>query len=241
MAKDKSPKLRKAKKSTFAFPLNKFPKQFPYDLGKDLIYLLASRGKPILEGGDWENIFANCIGAQWKPSNVGLDDVVMGNTAWGAKTVKAPKPSSQDKVRLISGRNSPTFSFGKKIDTKANPTTIGNNVLDIYNQRVADVQKKFNNLRTGVLIKSNDLLEVKVFEFKTIQYKKDLFKWRWNDRKNLEGFEKLSGEHRFTWQRHGMQFTIIETVPKKCLVIKIKKPNTLDKENALKELGFDKT
>jgi len=172
MAKDKSPKLRKAKKSTFAFPLNKFPKQFPYDLGKDLIYLLASRGKPILEGGDWENIFANCIGAQWKPSNVGLDDVVMGNTAWGAKTVKAPKPSSQDKVRLISGRNSPTFSFGKKIDTKANPTTIGNNVLDIYNQRVADVQKKFNNLRTGVLIKSNDLLEVKVFEFKTIQYKR---------------------------------------------------------------------
>ena len=241
MAKSKSPKLRKVKKSSLAFPLNKFPQQFPYELGKELIYLLATRGKPILEGGDWEHIFANCIGAQWKPSNVGLDDVVMGNTAWGAKTVKATNPSSQDKIRLISGRNSPTFSFGKKIDAGAHALAIGNNVLDIYNKRVADAQKKFKNLRTVVLIKSKDLLEVKVFEFKTVNYKKNLFKWAWNKRKNLEGFEKKTGEHRFTWQPHGSQFTIIEDVPPKCLVIKIKKPNTLDKKKALSDLGVDKS
>jgi hypothetical protein len=58
---------------------------------------LASKGKPELEGSEWESIFATCIGADWKPSNVGLDDVVMGNTAWGAKTVKATKPSTQKK------------------------------------------------------------------------------------------------------------------------------------------------
>jgi len=57
-----------------AFPLKDFPKEFPFLLGKELIYLLASKGKPELEGSEWENMFANCIGAAWKPSNVGLDD-----------------------------------------------------------------------------------------------------------------------------------------------------------------------
>lgn len=77
-----------------------------------MVYLLASKGKPILEGPEWESIFATCIGADWKPSNVGLDDVILGNIAWGAKTVKARNPAEQSKVRLISGRNSPVYSYG---------------------------------------------------------------------------------------------------------------------------------
>jgi hypothetical protein len=51
---------------------------------------LATKGRPSLEGEEWEKIFASSIGAEWKPSNIGLDDVVLGNTAWGAKTVKNP-------------------------------------------------------------------------------------------------------------------------------------------------------
>lgn len=79
---NRNPKLRTVNKSIPPFPLNQFPKDFPYILGKELVYLLASKGKPELEGSEWENIFATCIGAQWKPSNVGLDDVILGNTAW---------------------------------------------------------------------------------------------------------------------------------------------------------------
>lgn len=210
-----SPKLRTVNKSVAAFPLNEFPKDFPFLLGKELIYLLASKGKPELEGSDWESIFASCIGADWKPSNVGLDDVVMGNTAWGAKTVKATKPSSQKKVRLISGRNSPIYSFGERIDTKANPNTIGSLILDIWNERVSAVREKFKHLRTVVLVKSGDLSEVVVFEFETIRYDNELFTWEWNKNKNLVGREKKTGEHRFTWQPHGSQFTIIEDVPEK--------------------------
>jgi hypothetical protein len=100
MENNKSPKLRTVHKSVSAFPLNEFPKEFPFLLGKELIYLLASKGKSELEGSEWENIFANCIGADWKPSNVGLDDVVKGNTAWGAKTVKATRPSTQKKSKV---------------------------------------------------------------------------------------------------------------------------------------------
>jgi hypothetical protein len=237
----KSPKLRTVNKSIAAFPLNEFSKDFPFILGKELVYLLASKGKPILEGPEWEAIFANCIGADWKPSNVGLDDVILGNTAWGAKTVKATSPSKQKKVRLISGRNSPVYSYGDKIDTNADPDLVGKSILDIWNGRVTAVREKFENLRTVVLIKSSDLTEVVVFEFDTIRYDPELFSWKWNKNANLEGFEKFSNEHRFTWQPHGSQFTIIENVPLKGLVIRIKQPKTLDKEKILSALGFDKS
>jgi hypothetical protein len=237
----KTPKLRTVSKSLPPFPLNEFSKDFPFILGKELVYLLASKGKPILEGPEWEAIFANCIGAEWKPSNVGLDDVILGNTAWGAKTVKAVIPSKQKKVRLISGRNSPVYSYGDKIDTAADPNLVGKSILDIWNKRVSAVREKFENLRTVVLIKSNDLTEVVVFEFDTIRYDPELFVWKWNKNANLEGIEKSTEEHRFTWQPHGSQFTIIENVPAKGLVIKIKQPKALNKEKILTALGFDKS
>ncbi len=237
----KSPKLRTVDKSLPPFPLNHFSKEFPFTLGKEIIYLLASKGKAILEGPEWEAIFATCIGAEWKPSNVGLDDVILGNTAWGAKTVKAKNPSKQKKVRLISGRNSPVYSYGDTIDTHADPNLVGKSILEIWNERVSAIREKFQNLRTVVLVKSDDLNEVVVFEFDTIRYDPELFVWEWNANGNLRGIEKSTTEHRFTWQPHGSQFTIIEEVPEKSLVIRIKQPETLDKEKILEALGFDKS
>lgn len=241
MEKNRSPKLRTVIKSVPAFPLNEFPTEFPFLLGKELIYLLASKGKPELEGSEWENIFANCIGAEWKPSNVGLDDVVLGNTAWGAKTIKASNPLTQKKVRLISGRNSPNYSFGERSDKEAEPELIGKLVLEIWNERVSAIREKYKHLRTIVLVKSIDLSEVVVFEFETVRYDYELYNWEWNKNNNLEGIHKRSGEHCFTWQPHGSQFTIIEDVPAKSLVIKIKQPPQLDKQQVLTALGFDKS
>lgn len=237
----KTPKLRTVNKSIPAYPLNDFPSDFPFLLGREIVYLLAFKGKGALEGSEWEEIFASCIGAEWKPSNVGLDDVILGNTAWGAKTVKATKPSTQKKVRLISGRNSPVYSFGDRIDTNANPTLVGDSVLNIWNERVSSIREKFKHLRTVVLIKSNDLSEVVVFEFETIRYDLELFRWEWNKNNNLVGYEKSSNEHKFTWQPHGSQFTIHENVPAKSLTLQVKTPPTLDKEQVLKSLNFDKS
>lgn len=235
----KRPKLRTVEKAQQLFPLNEFPKDFPFILGKEIVYLLASKGKPMLEGKDWESIFATCIGAEWKPSNVGLDDVILGNTAWGAKTVKATNPATAKKVRLISGRNSPVYSFGETIDIHADPKAVGVSVLEIWNERVSAIREKFQNLRTVVLVKSNDLTEVVVFEFDTIRYDPELYMWEWNKNGNLIGIEKSTSEHRFTWQPHGSQFTIIEVIPEKSPIIKIKQPEILDKEEILKALGFD--
>jgi len=234
----RTPKLRTVNKSLPPYKLNDFPDDFPYSLGKEIVYLLATKGKATLEGSEWEEIFAISIGAEWKPSNVGLDDVVLGNTAWGAKTVKATNPSKQQKVRLISGRNSPTYSFGEKIDTTTNADLIGGLVLDIWNERVSSIREKFKNLRTIVLVKSDDLTELAVFEFDTIRYDNELFYWKWNERLNLEGYEKATNEHKFTWQPHGSQFTIIEEVPNERLVIRIKQPKILDKDEVMNAIGF---
>ena len=237
----KRPKLRTVDKSEPPYALNSFPPDFAYILGKELIYLLASKGKPVLEGTEWESVFATCIGADWKPSNVGLDDVILGNTAWGAKTVKAAKPAEVTKVRLISGRNSPVYSYGDIIDTGADPNDVGKSILHIWNERVSAVREKFQNLRTVVLVKSNDLTEVVVFEFDTIRYDPELYFWDWNKNGNLVGSHKQFKQHTFTWQPHGSQFTIIENVPPQSLLIKLKQPETLNKEKVLEALGFDKT
>lgn len=90
-----------------------------------------------------------------------------------------------------------------------------------------------------MLIKSDDLLELAVFEFDTVMFSDVQFEWRWNKRNNLEGYKKRTGEHKFTWQPHGSQFTIIETVPDNRLAIRIKQPPYLNKEEVLKALNFD--
>jgi hypothetical protein len=243
MAKRKSPRLRTVNKSVSAYPLNKFNSDFPYILGQEIVYLLASKGRADLQGNEWEQIFALCVGAEWKPSNVGLDDVVMGNTAWGAKTVKSGIKDFKElkQVRLISGRNSPVYSYGGTIDTSADPNEIGEQVLEIWNERVSAIREKYKHLRTVVLVKSNNLSQVAVFEFDTIRYDPQLFNFEWNKRGNLEGFVKATQDKQFVWQPHGSQFTIIEKVPKETLILKIKQPEILDKEKILETIGFDKS
>ncbi|MDR1226684.1 MAG: hypothetical protein LBK47_07280 [Prevotellaceae bacterium] len=241
MEQDKSPKLRTVNKSVPAFLLNEFSKKFPVLLGRELIYILVSKGEPEIDGTDWEQIFARSIGAEWQPSNVGLDDIVLGNTAWGAKSVKVPKPANMKTVRLISGRNSPVYSFGDSIDTSSNPNELGKHVLDIWNERVSSVREKYKHVRTVVLIRSYDLSEVVVFEFDTVRYDMELYKWEWNKNHNLIGNDKRTGEHKFTWQPHGSQFTIIEKFPVKSLLIRIKQPQPLDREQILSALGVDET
>ena len=146
----KRPKLRTVEKYTPLYPQNKLPRDFAIGLGKEVIYLLSTRGTPRLEGSDWEEVFARLIKAEWKPSNVGLDDVVYEQMAWGAKTVKNRRPSTVSKVRLISGRNSPVYSFGDREVSECDPEELGEKVLAIWNERVAAIRKLYKHLRTVV-------------------------------------------------------------------------------------------
>lgn len=234
----KRPRLRTVIKVKPPYSLNEFPKEFGFNVGKEIIYLLATKRVQSLEGQEWEQIFAKCINADWKPSNVGLDDVILKNCAWGAKTIYSTNPEKQSTVRLISGRNSPAYSFGDSKITDVPPHPLGEKILEIWNERVSAVREKHKHLRTVVLMKSRNFETFTVFEFESIRYDNDKFDWKWNKRGNLEGFDKTNDFHIFTWQPHGSQFTIIEEVPKKKLIIKIKKPFLIDSDNFLDAIGF---
>lgn len=231
--------MRTVEKVNPPYPLNKFPKGFGYNLGKEIIYILATKAYPTIEGKEWEEIFANCINADWSPSNVGLDDITLGNCAWGAKTVKARTPAETESVRLISGRNSPIYSYGETNIADADPKLLGKQILEIWNERVSAIREKFMHARNVVLIKSETLDEVAVFEFETIRYDPELFYWDWNRNKNLEGYDEAH-RHRFTWQPHGSQFTIIEDVPYERLIVRINAPGAIEKETFLRGIGFNK-
>lgn len=234
------PKLRTVNKAVAPFEVNKFPAKFVDTLAREIVYMMATKQSMSLEGNEWEQIFAECVGAQWKPSNVGLDDVVLDNCCWGAKTVfGTTKIAQQETVRLISGRNSPTFSYGIDKIASENPDTIGKLVLEIWNERVSAVRQMFKFVRTVVLVKSKDYREYLVFEFDTVRYDPELYYFKWNKRNNLEGYDKATNGHRFTWQPSGSQFTIIEKVPETRLHISIKQPEQLNKDAVLKTLNFD--
>lgn len=237
MKQKKQPKLRTVERIKPPYSLNSFPGKFAIEFGKETIFLLATKSSPSLKGEEWEQIFAKCINADWTPSNVGLEDITLGNCAWSAKSIKSTNPETQKKIRLISGRNSPIYSFGESNILNAKPDDLGEKVLSIWNERVSAVRTKHKHLRTVVLMKGKDFDKFGIFEFDTIRYEPELFEWKWNINKNLVGFDKYN-KHQFTWQPHGSQFTIIENVPEDTLIIKIRKSALLNKDTVLKGLGF---
>ena len=85
------------------------------------------------------------------------------------------------------------------------------------------------------------MTQIAVFEFETIRYDPELYEFEWNRNGNLEGCRKGTKDKRFVWQPHGSQFTIVEEVREKTLVLKLKKPEPLDRDNVLKVIGFDKS
>lgn len=236
----KTPKLRTVNKSTPPFALNNFPATLPYQVGEQLIYILATRGATDIEGKEWEQIFATAIGANWKPSNVALDDVVLGNTAWSAKSVRDKKPSKVKSIRIISGRNDLINSFDYSVQPGLLPDEHGEMVLKIYNQRIINIREQYGSLRTVILVRSPDLLENVIYEFDTIMYMPELFYWKWN-KKNLYGYRKSDDKQKFTWQSGGQQFTIFEDVPQERLIINLQKPDILPRDFILDKIGFNKS
>lgn len=237
------PKLRTVNKVAPPYEINKFPQPFVQAFGEELAYMLATKTPMSIEGTEWEGVFARCIGAEWKPSNVGLDDVVLGNCCWSAKTVFGSKNlASQGEVRLISGRCSPVYSYDSDgVSPSSDPAVIGELVLGIWNERVSSIRAIYKFARTVVLVKSRAFDEYLVFETDTIRYDPEMHVFSWNARGNLEGHDKRTGRHAFTWQPHGSQLTIIESIPRDRMHIRIRVPEQLKREQVLGAIGFDES
>ena len=205
------------------------------------MYLVGTRPSPKIAGEDWERFFSFAIGANWQPSNVGLDDISLEDAAWGAKSVQSKRPHAVRRLRLVSGRNSPDYSYGFRPE---DATTLGSLVLGIWNERVSEVRNRFRHVRTAVLIKGPNLRELTIYEKETLPYEPDRFEWSWNRNRNLEGRDIVTGIHRFTWQRSGSQFTIVDEVPSNAMKLRLRTPESPTDEtvaNYLNTIGYDES
>ena len=242
-SKPKAPRLRTADKTKPPYLINKFPPKFINRFGEEIVYLMATKNTMSIEGEEWEEIFARCVGAKWTPSNIGLQDVQLGNCCWSAKTVKGNKNlTKQKEVRLISGRNSTVYSYEGVQSLDSDPEETGRQALAIWNGRVGDIRNKFVNARTVVLVKGKDYSEYLLFEIDTILYQPENYYFKWHETKKgktLWGFEKGTDFHKFTWQPSGSQFTIIEKIPKERYHLRVRKPEKVNKEGILKQVNYD--
>ncbi len=190
-----------------------------------------------MSGDDWGDVFAAAVNGVHFRSPLGIADVALGNTVWSAKTVSSSNPFDLERVRLISGRNAPVFSFGND-DPFSDVQETGNQVLRIWNARVEAATQQYPNLRTVVLVRDMGNLRFRIFETPTAQFDPSDYRWRLNPRKNLEGRTVPGGIHTFTWQPHGAQFTIIRPISGSARSFEVRKPGTLDPQQVLASLGY---
>lgn len=236
------PKLRDSKKlkSHEPYQLNEIPEELITDIGAYFIYLLYI-GRKDITGADWGDAFAKAIGGVHLDSPVGIADVVLEERlAWSMKTVKNVNPFACKNVRLISGRCSPDYSYGIT-DPHEDIQKTGRAVLEIWNERVNIAHDSYSNVRTSVLIRSNDLLAYTLYESENHRYRTADYVWDVNPNGNLIGKNKDTEEVCFTWQPHGSQFTIHEKVPDNAVKFSIKKPPVLTQESILETIKFDKS
>jgi len=193
------------------WPIGEIPDRVLITIGKQIVHRLAI-GHADITGDDFGTIFASAIDGEHRQSPLGIADVVANGTAWSVKIVKGKNPAKQPSVRLISGRNSPDFSLG--IDNpRENPFNTGRAVLAIWNSRINESLNHHDELRIVVLIRNMTDKVFCLFEQPAAQFPADDYRWSFNARRNLEGYDKATGAHCFTWQPHGSQFTVIRSVP----------------------------
>ena len=201
----------KANRRGGPYPLGEVPDPVLVEIGKQVVHRLAI-GLGDITGDDFGTIFAKAISGEHRPRPLGIADVIWDDCAWSVKTVQANEPFKQRSVRLISGRNSPDYSLGIS-DPHVDPSATGRAVLSIWNARVDEAMDEFEDLRIAVLVRNIAAREFVLFEEESRRFTPGDYEWTFNRRNNLEGRDKVFGAHRFTWQPHGSQFTIIRDVP----------------------------
>lgn len=213
------------------------PPELIVTAARHIVYNLAV-GRADLDGNTWADIFAQAVGGVHLGAPLGLADIVRENCAWSAKTVKQSNPFRTDKVRLIVGRNSPEHSFGIS-DPLLDIQRTGRAVLAIWNARVDIAAGEHEDLRMIVLVRDMNRLRFSLFESEIGRFAVDDYAWRKNRNGNLEGCDKGSGEHAFTWQPHGSQLTILRRVPGSAVRFSIRRPPMLDFDEVIRQVKFD--
>ena len=226
-----------ARRRNEPYPLGQFPDTVLFDIGKQIVHRLAI-GHSDITGDDFGTIFATSIHGIHRGRPLGVADVEFNGCAWSIKTVKAARPFEIPVVRLISGRNSPDYSLNIA-NPRENPEATGRAVLAIWNARVNEAMDQYEDLRIVVMVRNMETREYLLFEEEAHRFTASDYIWEFNRRNNLEGHNRRTSEHEFTWQPHGSQFTILRHVPASARRFKIN-PNIplLQPESILSAVGF---
>ena len=190
-----------------------------------------------MTGDMFSHIFAESIAGQSYSRPLGIADVEWNGCCWSVKTVKNQDPHNVSTIRLISGRNSPIYSAGIN-DPTLDIQRTGQSVLDVYNARIAMARRDHDDLRLVVLVRAMGSQAFTLFERAIVPLAPNNYQWKRNNRKNLEGYE--GDRHVFTWQPHGAQFTIIESVPSGAAKFRItKQVPILEMDHVLRIAKFE--
>ncbi len=221
-------------------PLGELPPQLAVSIGQQIVHRLAV-GHADITGDDFGVIFARAISGNHRQKPLGIADVTWNGCAWSVKTVQDGDPFNQKRIRVISGRNSPKYSFKIK-DPFANIQVTGNAVLEIWNARVNESLSEHDDLRIFIMVRNMSTLEFTLIETDAPIYVPADYTWKANENENLEGLDAETGEHRFTWQPHGSQFTVIHRVPHSAYRFKITHhPGLIEERHVLNLIRFDES
>ncbi len=236
----KSPRLRsKYEDHPRPWPIGQIPDSAIYKLCSKLAYRIAI-GDSDLEGNLFSKIYAEIIDGTYRRQNHGLSDVFANGTAWSAKTIKKDHPWRERSARIISGRNSPSYSSDIP-NPFENLQRTGNSVLEIWNARVNEALAEFDELRAAVLIRNLIAKEFCIFESLVNRFTPQDYRWELNMRRNFEGFDIATGIRHFTWQHHGGQFTIHRPIPGSAKRFRITKeiPIIVSYKRAMEIIEYD--
>jgi hypothetical protein len=218
--------------------LGQLPHSLAVEIGKHLVHRLAV-GQADITGDDFGGIFAKSISGEHRASPLGIADVTWESCAWSVKTVKDNSPFTQTSIRAISGRNSPVYSSDIQ-DPFADVQATGAAVLNVWNARVNESLNQYDDLRIFVLVRNMSTLEFMLMESEAVRFITTEFEWKINARGNFEATDRQHNEHRFTWQPHGSQFTVIHHVPASAYRFRIKRrPGMLPEAQVLRLARFE--
>lgn len=227
------------------YPLNGFSISIIGELGKLLVYSQAV-GNADVGGNEFSRMFAEAIQGNALNQPLGIADVTWNGCCWSVKTVINARPHEfttgsgerrrPKRIRLIIGRNSPTYSAG--IDNPFDDIqATGNAVLEIQNNRIAETRERHADVRLMVFIRNMETQEFTMFERSIVPFAINSITWHRNEQGNLEGYEEDS--HRFTWQPHGSQLTMVELIPESATRFRINSsPPQLNVEHVLDLIEF---
>ena len=235
------PKLKlkgTAKRRNAPHPLGELPPSLAVEIGKRIWNRLAV-GNADITGDDFGGIFAASISGDHRQKPLGVADVTWEGCAWSVKTVQDKSPFNQTRIRVISGRNSPKYSAGIQ-NALADIQATGKAVLDIWNARVNEALDEYDDLRIFIMVRNMSALEFTLIELEAVRYVASEYLWKLNKEENLEGFDKETDTHRFTWQPHGSQFTVLHHVPASAYRFRITHtPGTIEERHVLNLIHFE--